>query len=198
MLSSSYTEYELPRSFDNFIRERIKWSSHLFKKILATKDISMSRTITFLPIGLDIKFIEGAYESGGIANYEITRNWWARKIQELLEAEKNNILLFQYAGKPQDIWIKELKLPVVFFENSALITISCCDELNLEKIVSILDEAENFWHVALGVLTSIPNLKIISGTELQQAQIDLLADNAQHLLLSAFDEEGYIICSFDK
>ncbi|MHC4455881.1 MAG: hypothetical protein ACYS0I_02135 [Planctomycetota bacterium] len=194
MFSTKYQEYSLPSFVDSYIIDRFKWPRALGKALLSEKDVSKARKVTLLSEGTSVESIVD-YEDGGITSRESSISWLVEKMQCFLNQENDRVIIFQDAfAKKEDPYIQKSNLQILSYRDEVYFAIFPDKSQEPEYIKETLIEADS--HFLLGIMSSLPKSYLPLGSELNLDLITTLAGRTEHVIVSAFDEEGYIICSF--
>ena len=194
MSDSELQEYGLASGVDAYIISRLEWPRALGRSLAREKDISRGSKITLLPADTDIEAIIN-FEHGGIGRRQESIKWLVEKMQLFLKQGKDRVIVFQEAfARPKDEYIENLEIPVISYEDEVYFALSADKSEDSAHIEQILITADS--HFMLGVMSSLATSQISLPRNLEIDLIAMLARRTEHLIVSAFDEEGYIVCSF--
>ncbi len=164
-------------------------------KVLEAKDMSTAIRTTFVPVELDIETIERDYlnlDAGRASTFA----WLVRKIQEFLSAKANHIVVLENAAAwPDSPHLHEEGLTVNCFGDEVYHSLLHEDAENREFIENTIKTAESPLRL-FGIMSSMPESVLPLGAALNKDTLALLAENCEHMITSAFDGTGYLICSF--
>lgn len=195
MFSTKYQEYSLPSCVDSYIIDRFEWPRALGKALLSEKDVSKARKVTLLPESTSIESVVD-YEDGGITSRESSISWLVEKMQRFLNQEKDRVIIFQDAfAEPKDPYIRKSNVPILSYKDEVYFTITGEKRQEPEYIKDILIKADS--HFMIGIMSYLLESELPVGGELDLNLITTLARRTEHVIVSAFDEEGYILCSFE-
>jgi hypothetical protein len=193
MNTEKYREFNLPSSVNGFIVDRLDWNRTLSQTLLHEKDTSTCKKTTFLPANTCIEAISN-YDYGGITSCEQSVKWLVGKIQEFLSSETNRLVLFQDAlAESTDPCIQRIHLPILTYCKEVYFWLSNDNSKQPELIREVLKNADD--HFLVGIMSSLPEPHARLTSNLNIDLIKILAKRTEHIFVSAFDEEGYIICS---
>lgn len=193
-----YKEFSLPASADDYLRSVLNYSKKMPELIRQNKDTKKTVKTTWLPVETEEKVIEERYQGGAIATHEITLQWLVQKIKEFLSSGDDRIVVFEHgAARKNDPWIERAK-PIYFsyYKDEVYLSLFARNSSNEGLIEDTIRHAEVAWRL-LGIMTSLPAKYLPLPHELTDEVFKLLVQNAEHIFVSAFDGEGYIIYTFE-
>ena len=195
MFSTKYQEYGLPSCVDSYIIDRFEWPRALGKALLSEKDVSKAQKVTLLPESTSIESVVD-YEDGGITSRESSISWLVEKMQRFLNQEKDRVIIFQDAfAKKEDPYIQKSNLHILTYRDEVYFAIFENKAQDSEYVKETLIKADS--HFMVGIMSSLPEFHLPLEGELNMDVITILARSTEHVIVSAFDEEGYILCSFE-
>lgn len=205
---------------DEFIAECLDMGNTLAQVLLRTKDIKKATKITLLPSGFDPTTIKN-YSYGGVfpsrpaspeeaekirkhlsifgpfAKFEAvesgpSRAWLISNITAYLSENEKRIVIFENArAEPTDPWILKTGTKIYAFQKEVyhgLLPEHASDNKYIEFVIKKSQSA----HLLIGVMSLAPETL----EPLSLSKIEQIAENAETLILRAFDGEGYVICRF--
>ncbi len=195
MKNNRYNEYVLGGKVDDYIVNLFQEGGKtLARAVLAEINLAKMYKTTFLPENIQKNIIED-YNSGGIASASMTENWLAQKIQNFLSSDENNTVFFEHAlAKKNDPWLQESQVQAVFYNDEVYFPLFSNQVTDIECIKETKNAAETAW-LLLGFMTSVPNSCLMITDAINLDAIQNLAQSTEHIITSAYDGEGYIICS---
>lgn len=196
MTELGYKEYVLPSSVDDYIKEQLDYPRALAKILLIERDISRASKTTFLPSNINV---------GAIADFEVftldinTRicvNWLIDKIQKFLKEEESRIVVLQDPCAEKSFpYVKRLDIPITTYQEEVYFVIGPKKADDLAYIEKVLRRADSYYFV--GIMSSLPSDCLPPPKEFDQDIINLLVKRTKHLFVQAYDDLGYILCSFE-
>jgi len=196
MKTPEYKEYTLPPSANEYIFDISGLPMILCSKIREEKDIVNSVKTTYLPVNLEMGLIEERYKGGGVSRRSDPDEWLRIKLQQYLSLDKDNIVIFDHAdAKPNYPWIKKKNVPINVFNQEVYFTLYSNQADDLEAIENTIKNSSTASRL-FGVMSSLKDEHLPLARNLDERIIQMIVNNTKHLIVSAFDFEGYIICSF--
>jgi len=189
--TTEYREFDMGNSANAYIAKFLDWPRSLSKVLAMTVDVSIGRKMSSLPEGTRLTNIEN-FAWGGITQKDESVRWFVRKICGYLREDKTKIVLFQHAySYAKDGWIKECNVPIICFGDEVYFVLLEQDVSDTARLTEVLRHAD-CPHM-IGIMSSLPEDKSIDQGRLDLDTITLLAQRTEHVFVSAFDGEGYII-----
>ncbi|HPD48629.1 MAG TPA: hypothetical protein PLY61_17215 [Anaerohalosphaeraceae bacterium] len=188
-----YKDYVLGAEVSDYIATLFQQGGKtLATAVMAETDLQEMRKATFLPEAIPRSAIE-AYNTGGVAIRSVTEDWLARHVQRFLVEERNSVVIFEHAlARRSDPWLQRPRARPIFHNDEVYFPLFSSQATDIRSISKTRNTAETW--LLLGFMTSFPNLSMLVD-EIDLDAIQILARNTEHIITSAYDGEGYIICS---
>jgi hypothetical protein len=188
-----YKDYVLGADVGDYIATLMRQGGNtLATAVLSEADLQAMHKVTFLPEASPQSAIE-AYGSGGVAIRSVTEDWLARQIQRFLIEDQNNVVIFEHAAASRsDPWLQKPRARPIFHHDEVYFPLFSNQATDIRSISNARNTAETW--LLLGFMTSFPDLSILVH-EIDLDAIQILARNTERIITSAYDGEGYIICS---
>jgi hypothetical protein len=132
------------------------------------------------------------FNAGGLMSLSETHVWFARELEQLSGRTENGSLVFQ------DVWFRP-EDPVrggydgVFFDQSCVYYVLGPHEINAAAISRTMRRLRTFQLVAVFSSFTVRAMDVAPTRVVAETLIDEIADGAQEVFLSAYDEEGLVV-----
>jgi hypothetical protein len=138
-------------------------------------------------------------QEGGFTSLRESVHWLAQDIREFLMAGSDKVCVFEnaVAGR-RDPGLSRVKSQLFFFEENVYHYLTAQDTA-IEAIENTILEANSAW-LSIGVLSVCPEMKQVGlRSKLESVSIlEQVAIGTIHIIVSAYDGEGYIISGVPK
>ena len=191
-----YKIFYLSESANDYLKYILDYPKKMPELLRQIKDINKTTKTTYLPIGTDKKIIEDRYQGGAIASRGPTFQWLVKKIQAFLSIDNNKVVIWEHgAAKKTDPWIARAKSTCFSYYNDEVYLFA--KYLSDKKFIEdTIKHAEVAWRL-LGIMTSLSADYQLLPQELNDELFQILVNNTEHIFISAFDGEGYILFTFE-
>ncbi len=166
---------------------------------LCNKDILNGHVISRLSTNDNIELIQNLssdeFNYGGIASLEGSLRCLTEFLMKFMSESPNRLCIFEDAGaEPSFTWVIRDK-PRIFTYNKEVYHVAFSQQCTEEGLKHAIRTADSTW-ILIGVATSVPDIQEwIGKVELTNNDIQELAQRAEHIIVGAFDGEGYLIWS---
>jgi hypothetical protein len=186
--------------------EKVKFGSEAFEYIrsqlsegnslsffVASLPLEDGQVIAYLPSDIDIETAT-QFNIGGIASRDETEAKLAEFISGYLSESSKNCAIFEHAlARPNDPSLLRSKSRILIYKTEVYYLLSSKDN-DLGIIIDTIRTVTS--HVFICVLTEADNVSAIqSSGKLTSEILQRFALNAQHVLISAYDDEADLIWS---
>ena len=108
-----------------------------------------------------------------------------------LESSRDSYAIFETLGELGEGWLKSITVPYFSYNSKIYICLACTDT-SAEMIKSAMGKARGYPFIC--ALTYF-NLAITNGEVLSEDKLETLAKSVDHVVIGAYDEEGFLIWS---
>jgi hypothetical protein len=207
----NYKRIKLPQDSIKFLRSRLLDGKTLAKLISQNQCFNGGQVTTLIPKWLkiaekDLKDFETGIlpdpppethmkVEGGIA-VPIPDDifpFLINEICEFLNGDRGNICIFEEGlALPSDTYFKHLSLPYSLLGNEIYYYVSR-DDIDNKIVDKVVWQARNFYPGLIGVMTHVSAESFLEEGKISLDHLRTLADNAEKIILGAYDGEGYLL-----
>jgi len=185
--------FELGKEAVEFIRSELGKGKEL-ARCVSDLPLEEGRVVAVLPNDVSTDALVH-FDSGGVASGQ-ENGWLADFIHEYLVSRgaKRRICAFEHAyARRTDPWLRKRDLPAFFVGDNVYLLLE--REASRNRSLDVLTEAHLY--PGIGVLSSVgdQHLGIRAEATVQDATMQALARSADHILISAYDAEAWLVWS---
>lgn len=166
---------------------------------LRGRGITNGTVVSFLPPNGAASAVQNLsvdeFRHGGITSPAVTRDCLADFLLEFMEKSPHRLCVFEDAGaEPSFSWVQREK-PRIFTFRNELYHVVFSGLSSKEELKTTIAKSDSTW-ILVGIATSVPDRsEWMNKTEITSDEIDVLAQRTEHIIVGAFDGEGYLIWS---
>lgn len=180
-----------------FVEDNLRKGLTLSRQVLTCLDISGGSVVAYLPPDIDTSTIKtrlsDEFRFGYITKLGGTLNCIVEFVKSYLSAESRRIVIFENANASANDPRLDEDGNVLIFGDEVYYMLSSKD--SDEDVRNSIVSANSLW-IHIGILTSVPDISDWDPkSTLGSADISDLAKRVEHIIVGAFDGEGFLIWS---
>ncbi len=218
-MTNNFREIHLGSEALEYIRASLAQGKTLASYLLQRPDLENGHVLTFLPPQVSEEQVKeftfggklptppaethtfftakdgSRYKAIPIPNTDF---WLVAAVEDFLKAGEGAICCFEDAlAKPGDPWLSALDTPVWVFQDEVYHFLVYTDPKG-RKIESVIRRAKSIFPPLIGAFTFVTKKieAVVDARGLGSTELKTLAENAEKIVVGAYDGEGYLIwCS---
>jgi hypothetical protein len=190
---SNIKKFQLTTKAIAYIRECLTDGQKILSRSLQELPVERGNIIAFLPDDSS-PFLRMEFHTGGITSLRETKKPLIEFIANFLDKGRNCYLILENAlALPSDGWLKKKQLSVFFCENTVCHFLK--SGYNAPNTISDLIREADTAYLTVGILTCAEDIEIQVRQEVSPESLEILVKRAEHILVSAYDGESFLIWS---
>ena len=188
---SEYGVKMLGESARRFLRERLDWGRTLSHEVSRLWGPDVGSVYTYVPVDTSDKGVNDFEDGFKGLSLGVTTSWLIGLIQQYLLGAQDRICVFEHAGaRAHHPGIRRMKSTIVTFEDHVYYILQGA-ECGETQIATAIKESGRY--PCVGLMTRTPPGWDPRSGKFTRENLTYLADNAEKVLLDAYDAEGWLI-----
>jgi hypothetical protein len=190
-VSDDYSIRDLGAEAQAYLEGELSRGYSLSEVLLHTVRSNIGRVFAYLPAAVDTKHLVD-FQNGFLMNANITLDLFADMVQHELQARRDRLFIIESPCSRSDAWLLRRKSRVKFFGEHVY---HICTSIDAPDAIgmAIREAYSPAWLVSAIVTLGQPlPLLWLDDEELSRDELTTLGNNASHVIVSAWDDEGFI------